>query len=119
MVNRIAARMTSWLTHTCANSVGAPRPAQEVVFAIRQPNGKILLHTKPQYEERFYRLPSGGIRPFEPVEDALLCVKSKKRPARSSVCAVSWVFSTAVFTAAATPPCSPATSSTWKAHRRA
>ncbi|MCB0112782.1 MAG: NUDIX hydrolase [Caldilineaceae bacterium] len=50
----------------------APDRRGEVVFAIRQPNGKILLHTKPQYEERFYRLPSGGIRPFEPVEDALL-----------------------------------------------
>jgi 8-oxo-dGTP diphosphatase len=44
----------------------------EVVFAIRQPNGAILLHTKPQYEDRIYRLPSGGINPLEPVEEALL-----------------------------------------------
>ncbi len=44
----------------------------EVVFAIRQPNGKVLLHTKPQYEDRIYRLPSGGINLDEPVEDALL-----------------------------------------------
>lgn len=44
----------------------------EVVFAIRQPGGQILLHTKPQYEDRIYRLPSGGIYPREAVEDALL-----------------------------------------------
>ncbi|MEZ4641047.1 MAG: hypothetical protein R2856_39835 [Caldilineaceae bacterium] len=56
----------------------------EVVFAIRQPNGKILLHTRaPNAKNASTTLPSGGIRPFEPVEDALLCVKSK-RPARSS-----------------------------------
>jgi 8-oxo-dGTP diphosphatase len=42
----------------------------EVVFAIRQPNGEILLHTKSQYEE-VYRLPSGGIHNDETVEDAL------------------------------------------------
>lgn len=43
----------------------------EVVFAIRQPNGEILLHTKAQYQERIYRLPSGGINHGEYVEDAL------------------------------------------------
>lgn len=43
----------------------------EVVFAIRQPNGGILLHTKHQYEEEIYRLPSGGIHYGEGVEDAL------------------------------------------------
>jgi 8-oxo-dGTP diphosphatase len=43
----------------------------EVVFAIRQPNGEILLHTKPQYREEIYRLPTGGIHPDEGVEDAL------------------------------------------------
>ncbi len=43
----------------------------EVVFAIRQPNGQILLHTKHQYEQAIYRLPSGGINHGEWVEEAL------------------------------------------------
>ena len=42
----------------------------EVVFAVRQPNGHILLHTKPQYKG-LYRLPSGGVRLNEGVEEAL------------------------------------------------
>ena len=43
----------------------------EVVFAIRQPNGEILLHTKHRYDRPIYRLPSGGIERNETVEDAL------------------------------------------------
>jgi 8-oxo-dGTP diphosphatase len=43
----------------------------EVVFVIRQPNGEILLHTKSQYNQDIYRLPSGGIHNDEAVEDAL------------------------------------------------
>ncbi|MBX2998161.1 MAG: NUDIX hydrolase [Caldilineaceae bacterium] len=43
----------------------------EVVFAIRQPSGEILLHTKAQYNNLIYRLPTGGINPNEAVEDAL------------------------------------------------
>lgn len=43
----------------------------EVVFAIQQPNGEILLHTKHQYEQPIYRLLSGGIEPQERVETAL------------------------------------------------
>ncbi len=43
----------------------------EVVFAIRQPNGRILLHTKRSYRQPIYRLPTGGIRPDEAVEAAL------------------------------------------------
>lgn len=43
----------------------------EVVFAIRQPGGEILLHTKSHYEEQIYRLPSGGIHLDESVESAL------------------------------------------------
>lgn len=43
----------------------------EVVFAIRQPNGHILLHTKRSYRRPIYRLPTGGIRPDEAVEAAL------------------------------------------------
>lgn len=43
----------------------------EVVFAIRQPNGEILLHTKHRYEIPIYRLPTGGIEPNEAIEDAL------------------------------------------------
>lgn len=43
----------------------------EVVFAIRQPNGEILLHTKHRYETPIYRLPTGGICRDESVESAL------------------------------------------------
>ncbi len=43
----------------------------EVVFAIRQFNGEILLHTKHRYETPIYRLPTGGIERDEMVEDAL------------------------------------------------
>ncbi len=43
----------------------------EVVFAIRQPNGEILLHTKHRYETPIYRLPTGGIEPNESIEAAL------------------------------------------------
>lgn len=50
----------------------APDRRGEVVFAIRQPGGQILLHTKPHYEQPIYRLPTGGIGWNERVEDALL-----------------------------------------------
>ncbi len=52
---------------------GHPRPDRrgEVVFAVRQPNGGILLHTKRRYETPIYRLPTGGIRLDERVQDAL------------------------------------------------
>jgi 8-oxo-dGTP pyrophosphatase MutT (NUDIX family) len=43
----------------------------EVVFAIRQPDGTILLHTKHSYKQPIFRLLSGGINPDEPVEQAL------------------------------------------------
>ncbi len=43
----------------------------EVVFAIRQHNGEILLHTKHRYETPIYRLPTGRIERGESVEDAL------------------------------------------------
>ena len=43
----------------------------EVVFAIRQTNGEILLHTKHRYETPIYRLPTGGIELNESIEDAL------------------------------------------------
>lgn len=44
----------------------------EVVFAIRQLNGEILLHTKHRYETPIFRLPTGRIEQGENVEDALL-----------------------------------------------
>ena len=43
----------------------------EVVFAIRQLSGEILLHTKHRYEKPIYRLPTGRIERGEPIEDAL------------------------------------------------
>ena len=43
----------------------------EVVFAIRQPSGEILLHKKHRYELPIYRLPTGGIQCCESVEEAL------------------------------------------------
>jgi len=43
----------------------------EVVFAIRQLSGEILLHTKHRYEKPIYRLPTGRIERGESVEEAL------------------------------------------------
>ena len=43
----------------------------EVVFAVRQMNGEILLHTKHRYERPIFRLPSGRIEQAESVEAAL------------------------------------------------
>ena len=43
----------------------------EVVFAIRNRRGKILLHTKSFYPKGVYRLPGGGIHWDEAVEEAL------------------------------------------------
>jgi ADP-ribose pyrophosphatase YjhB (NUDIX family) len=43
----------------------------EVVFAIRNRRGKIILHTKDFYPAGVYRLPGGGIYWTEAVEDAL------------------------------------------------
>ncbi len=42
----------------------------EVVLAIRRPDGRLLLHTKPFYPPRTWRLPSGGTRPQEGLEEA-------------------------------------------------
>lgn len=50
----------------------APDRRGEVVFAIRQPNGEVLVHSKHRYEQPIYRLPTGGIELSEAVEDALL-----------------------------------------------
>lgn len=44
----------------------------EVIFAIRNPRGRILLHTKSFYPDGIYRLPGGGIHWDEAVEAALL-----------------------------------------------
>jgi len=43
----------------------------EVIFAIRNPRGRILLHTKSFYPKGVYRLPGGAIHWDEDVEDAL------------------------------------------------
>lgn len=43
----------------------------EVIFAIREPGGNILVHTKHRYERPIYRLPTGGIHLAESVEHAL------------------------------------------------
>lgn len=43
----------------------------EVVFAIRRPDGDVLVHTKSIYPFDVYRLPSGGIFPGESVIDGL------------------------------------------------
>ena len=48
-----------------------PNRRGEVVFAIRQLNGEILLHTKHRYERPIYRLPTGRIERGESVESAL------------------------------------------------
>ncbi len=42
----------------------------EAVLAIRRPDGRLLLHTKPFYPQGTWRLPSGGIKPGETPEQA-------------------------------------------------
>jgi len=44
----------------------------EVCMAILRPNGRILLHTKRSYPNGVMRLPSGGIKPGEDIEHALM-----------------------------------------------
>ncbi len=48
----------------------ASRCHGEVVLVIRRPDGRLLLHTKPFYPPRTWRLPSGGIWPGESPEEA-------------------------------------------------
>ncbi len=48
-----------------------PDRVAEVVFAIRRPNGRLLLQTKTFYPPGAYRLPSGSIMAGEPVLAAL------------------------------------------------
>jgi NAD+ diphosphatase len=48
-----------------------PERVAEVVFAIRRPNGRLLLQTKAFYPPGAYRLPSGSITAGEPVLAAL------------------------------------------------
>ncbi len=43
----------------------------EVAFAIRNPQNKILVHTKEFYPQNVYRIPTGGIHLDEPVQDAM------------------------------------------------
>lgn len=43
----------------------------EIVLAVRRPDGRILVHTKGHYPLGVWRLPTGGIKPFEAVLDAL------------------------------------------------
>jgi 8-oxo-dGTP pyrophosphatase MutT (NUDIX family) len=44
----------------------------EVCMAIRRPNGRFLLQTKKSYPGAVMRLPSGGIKPGEDLEHALM-----------------------------------------------
>ena len=44
----------------------------EVCMAILRPNGRFLLHTKRTYPNAVMRLPSGGIKPGEDLEHALM-----------------------------------------------
>ncbi|MFN8422979.1 MAG: methyltransferase domain-containing protein [Anaerolineae bacterium] len=44
----------------------------EIVLAVRRPDGQILVHTKRHYPLGVWRLPTGGIKPFEAVLDALV-----------------------------------------------
>jgi ADP-ribose pyrophosphatase YjhB (NUDIX family) len=44
----------------------------EVVFAIQDPAGKIWVHAKSHYPGHIFRLPSGGVKWAERVQDALL-----------------------------------------------
>lgn len=50
----------------------ANRRRAEVVFAIRDPQNRIITHAKRNYPAQIYRLPSGGVNWDEPIEEALL-----------------------------------------------
>ncbi|MEO8083185.1 MAG: methyltransferase domain-containing protein, partial [Ardenticatenales bacterium] len=43
----------------------------EVVLVAQRPDGRVLVHTKGHYPLGVWRLPTGGIKPFEAVLDAL------------------------------------------------
>lgn len=58
----------------------------EVVFAIRQLNGEILLHTKHRYERPIYRLPTGRIERGESVENALFREIAEETGQKVQVC---------------------------------
>ncbi|MXY92355.1 MAG: NUDIX hydrolase [Caldilineaceae bacterium SB0670_bin_27] len=63
-----------------------PNRRGEVVFAIRQINGEILLHTKHRYEKPIYRLPTGRIERGESVERALFREIAEETGQRVQVC---------------------------------
>lgn len=58
-----AVNFDNWLQKLVTN----PNRRGEVVLAIQRPDRRMLLHTKRFYPEGVYRLPSGGVRPDEPV----------------------------------------------------
>lgn len=64
----------------------SPDRRGEVVFAIRQPSGEILLHTKHRYEKPIYRLPSGRIELGESIEDALYREIAEETGQRVQLC---------------------------------
>lgn len=55
-----------------ADPIHRPDRYGEVCMVIRRPNGKLLLSIKTFYPRGAYRLPTGGIRPGEPVFEALV-----------------------------------------------
>lgn len=64
----------------------SPDRRGEVVFAIRQPGGKILLHTKHRYEKPIYRLPTGRIELGESIEEALYREIAEETGQRAQLC---------------------------------
>lgn len=42
----------------------------EIVLVVPRGEGRVLLHTKPHYPDRVYRLPTGGMHPGERIVDA-------------------------------------------------
>lgn len=64
----------------------SPDRRGEVVFAIRQPCGRILLHTKHRYEKPIYRLPTGRIELGESIEDALFREIAEETGQRVRLC---------------------------------
>ena len=63
----------SVLYHVMTNTLAFPGQSfPEVCMAILRKNGRFLLQTKRSYPNSVMRLPSGGIKPGEDVEHALL-----------------------------------------------
>lgn len=66
--------------------VRKPDRVGEVCMVVRRPNGKLLLSIKTIYPRGAHRLPTGGIKPGEPVLDALVRETLEETGLTTEVC---------------------------------